>query len=73
MSDERPTSRNPSRKSFFERLGDAFTGEPKDREELLAIVREAHQNDILDDDSLRIIQGAMNSMTAARIPCGSSP
>ncbi|WP_196160117.1 HlyC/CorC family transporter [Reinekea sp. G2M2-21] len=60
MSDERPTSRSPGKKSFFERLGDAFTGEPKDREELLAIVQEAHQNDILDDDSLRIIQGAMN-------------
>jgi len=60
MSDERPTSRNPGKKSFFERLGDAFTGEPKDREELLAIVQEAHQNQILDDDSLRIIQGAMN-------------
>ncbi len=60
MSDDRPTSRNPSKKSFFERLGDAFTGEPKDRDELLAIVHEAHQNDILDDDSLRIIQGAMN-------------
>lgn len=60
MSDDRPTSRNPSKKSFFERLGDAFTGEPKDREELLAIVHEAHKNDILDDDSLRIIQGAMN-------------
>lgn len=60
MNDERPTSRNPGKKSFFERLGDAFTGEPKDRDELLAIVTEAHQNEILDDDSLRIIQGAMN-------------
>lgn len=60
MSDDRPTSRNPGKKSFFERLGDAFTGEPKDRDELLDIVHEAHKNDILDDDSLRIIQGAMN-------------
>jgi magnesium and cobalt transporter len=60
MSDDRPTSRNPGKKSFFERLGDAFTGEPRDRDELLAIVHEAHQNEILDDDSLRIMQGAMN-------------
>ncbi|ATX77534.1 HlyC/CorC family transporter [Reinekea forsetii] len=60
MSDDRPTSRNPGKKSFFERLGDAFTGEPKDSDELLAIVHAAHKNDILDDDSLRIIQGAMN-------------
>jgi magnesium and cobalt transporter len=60
MSDDRPTSRNPGKKSFFERIGGAFTGEPKDRSELLAIVQEAHQNEILDDDSLRIMQGAMN-------------
>lgn len=60
MSDDKSTSRSPGKKSFLERLGDAFTGEPKDREELLAIVQEAHSNDILDDDSLRIIQGAMN-------------
>ncbi|MEJ2044192.1 MAG: transporter associated domain-containing protein [Reinekea sp.] len=60
MNDERPTSRSPGKKSFFERLGDAFTGEPKDREDLLTVVHEAHTNDILDDDSLRIIQGALN-------------
>ncbi|TCS37607.1 HlyC/CorC family transporter [Reinekea marinisedimentorum] len=60
MSDERPSSRNPGKKTFLERLGDAFTGEPKDREDLLAIIQEAHQNKILDDDSLRIIHGAMN-------------
>ena len=44
MNDERPTSRSPGKKSFLERLGDAFTGEPKDRDELLAIIHEAHQN-----------------------------
>ena len=60
MNDERPTSRSPGKKSFFERLGDAFTGEPKDREDLLSIIQEAHKNEILEDDSLRIIQGAMN-------------
>ena len=60
MSDDRPTSRSPGKKSLFERLGDAFTGEPKDRDELLAIIHEAHENKILDDDSLRIIQGALN-------------
>lgn len=60
MSDDRPTSRNPGKKSFLERLGDAFTGEPRDKDELLAIVQEAHQNEIVDDDSLRIMQGAIN-------------
>ncbi len=60
MNDDRPTSRSPGKKSFFERLGDAFTGEPKDRDDLLSIIHEAHRNEILDDDSLKIIQGAMN-------------
>lgn len=60
MSDDKPTSRNPGKKTLLERLGDAFTGEPKDREELLAIIQESHSNDILDDDSLRIITGALN-------------
>ena len=59
MNDDRP-SRNPGKKSLFERLGDAFTGEPKDRNDILAIVQEALANEILDDDSLRIMQGAMN-------------
>jgi magnesium and cobalt transporter len=60
MSDDKSTSRNPGKKSLLERLGDAFTGEPRDRDELLAIISEAHQNDILDDDSMRIINGALN-------------
>lgn len=60
MSDDKPTSRNPGKKNLLERIGDAFTGEPKDREELLTIIQDAHSNDILDDDSLRIITGAMN-------------
>lgn len=60
MNDDKSTSRNPGKKTLLERLGDAFTGEPKDREELLTIIQDAHSNDILDDDSLRIITGAMN-------------
>lgn len=59
MTDDR-SSKNSPKKSFLERLGDAFTGEPKDREQLLEVVQEAHRNDILDDDSLRIMQGAIN-------------
>lgn len=60
MNDDKSTSRSPGKKSLLERLGGAFTGEPKDRDELLAVISEAHQNDILDDDSLRIIHGALN-------------
>lgn len=60
MSDERPTSSNPGRKSWLERLSDAFTGEPKDRDDLLSILNSAQENDILDGEAFKIIEGAMN-------------
>lgn len=60
MSDDHSTTRSTNKKSFFGRLGEAFNGEPKDRDALLAVVQDAHENDVLDDDSLRIIQGALN-------------
>ncbi|MEX2320134.1 MAG: transporter associated domain-containing protein [Saccharospirillum sp.] len=60
MSDERPTSSNPGRKSWLERLSDAFTGEPKDRDDLLTILNSAQENDILDNEAFKIIEGALN-------------
>jgi magnesium and cobalt transporter len=60
MSDERPTSSNPGRKSWLERLSDAFTGEPKDRDDLLSILNIAQENDILDGEAFKIIEGALN-------------
>ncbi|WP_028669384.1 HlyC/CorC family transporter [Saccharospirillum impatiens] len=60
MSDERPTSSNPGRKSWLERLSDAFTGEPKDRDDLLSILNSAQENDILDGEAFKIIEGALN-------------
>ncbi len=60
MSDERPTSSNPGRKSWLDRLSDAFTGEPKDRDDLLTILNSAQENDILDNEAFKIIEGALN-------------
>lgn len=60
MSDERPTSSNPGRRSWLERLSDAFTGEPKDREDLLNVLKDAQEKDILDTEAFKIIEGAMN-------------
>lgn len=60
MSDERPTSSHPGRKSWLERLSDAFTGEPKDRDDLLTILNSAQENDILDNEAFKIIEGALN-------------
>ncbi|MHA7881087.1 MAG: HlyC/CorC family transporter [Saccharospirillum sp.] len=60
MSDERPTSSNPGRRSWLERLSDAFTGEPKDRDDLLSVLKDAQDKDILDNEAFKIIEGAMN-------------
>ncbi|WP_108125935.1 HlyC/CorC family transporter [Saccharospirillum mangrovi] len=60
MSDERPTSSNPGRRSWLERLSDAFTGEPKDREDLLSVLKDAQDKDILDSEAFKIIEGALN-------------
>ena len=59
MNDDRPSSL-PSRKSWLERVAEAFTGEPKDRTDLKEILHEAHENQILDQEAFTIIEGALN-------------
>ena len=43
--------------SFFQRLSFALLGEPLDREQLLTQLREAQAQDILDGDSVAMIEG----------------
>lgn len=59
MAEDHP-SRNPGKKSWLERVAEAFAGEPKDREELKEILNDAHENEILDKEAFRIIEGALN-------------
>ncbi|MFT4633212.1 MAG: magnesium and cobalt transporter [Candidatus Pseudothioglobus sp.] len=46
-------------KSWLERLSNAFTGEPSSRDELIVLLRSAHQRDLLDAEVLSIIEGAL--------------
>lgn len=55
MSDEI----NAAPKSWFERLAQAFSGEPRNKEELIEILREAQANALLDQDTLTMIEGAL--------------
>lgn len=48
-----------SRPSFFERLSLLLLGEPEDREQLLALLRKAHERHLMDADALSIIEGAL--------------
>ena len=59
MSDDRPSS-GPSKKSWLVKVADVFAGEPKDRQDLKEILYEAQDNDILDKEVFRIIDGALN-------------
>jgi magnesium and cobalt transporter len=56
MNDERSES---SHKSWLERLGLALMGEPKDRDELMNMLRDAQQRELLDTDALTMMEGVL--------------
>lgn len=47
-------------RSWLTKLLDGFSGEPKSREELLAIIKEAAARQLLDQEALSIIEGALD-------------
>lgn len=57
MTEEPPNSHQD--KSWLERLAASFSGEPQSQEELLEVIRDAASNQLLDDEALGIIQGAL--------------
>jgi magnesium and cobalt transporter len=62
MSEDRPSAApgdGRQQRSWLERLGQVLQPEPKDREELLDIVKEARQRDLLDADAFSMIEGVL--------------
>lgn len=63
MNDDRPSSTTAAQegrhKSWLERLGQVLQGEPRDRDELLETLQEAHQRNLLDADALSMIRGVL--------------
>jgi magnesium and cobalt transporter len=57
MSEERTES--SYKPSWLERLGQAILGEPKDRDELVELLRDAQQRQLLDPQALRMMEGVM--------------
>ncbi len=55
MSDE---STDGGSRSLMDRIVHAMGGEPRDREELLELLRNAHQRNIFDADTLQMVEGA---------------
>ena len=56
MSEDRSSTEH---KSWLDKLTQAFAHEPKNRKELLEVLREAHLNKLLDSDALAIVEGAI--------------
>ncbi len=54
-----PDSPIPERRTWLERLGQAFSGEVRSREELIEELRTAQSNGLLAADTLGMIEGAM--------------
>lgn len=58
MKEDRP-SNGSTQRSWLERLSQALLGEPRDREELLELLRDAQRRDLFDADALAMIEGAL--------------
>jgi magnesium and cobalt transporter len=56
MDDTKVTSQH---RSWFERLSDMLVREPKDREQLMGILRDAGERDILSPDMLHMIESVL--------------
>ena len=57
MASDRPSQ--PAARSWAERLGLALLAEPRDRNQLLEILRGAHQRQLLDLDALAMLEGVL--------------
>ncbi len=62
MSDEHPssTTNDKHERSWLDKLLHAFSAEPKSRDELLEIIKDAADNQLLDQEALSIIEGALD-------------
>lgn len=61
MSDDNPHSANGSSgKSWAAKLLQIFTGEPKNREELVDLIQDAENRDLIDNDTKEMIEGVLD-------------
>lgn len=58
MSEDQ-SSNGSGRKSWIGRISKVFSSEPRDREELIALIRESCEKGILDAEAVAMIEGAL--------------
>ena len=56
---KQPQNEKVENRSWVERLGQALMGEPKDREDLVQLMRDAEKRELLGHDALAMIEGVL--------------
>ncbi len=59
MNDDIPDSSNSSSRGWLERLSRAFGGEPRNREDLLELLRAVAEQGLIEADTLAMLEGAL--------------
>ncbi|HLU62196.1 MAG TPA: transporter associated domain-containing protein [Gammaproteobacteria bacterium] len=65
MADDNPPSSNGNHtahggiRGWFERIGTVLSGEPRDREELLELLRDAQKRNLFDADAQAMLEGVL--------------
>lgn len=59
MNEDRPSTNGPGHRSWLERLSQVLFGEPRDREQLVEVLRESQRRELLDSDALAMIEGVL--------------
>ena len=59
---DRPSGAAPEgqQRNWLERISQLFSSEPKDKDELLQLLKEAQQSNLLDRDAVTMIEGVMD-------------
>ena len=58
MTEDRSSS-DPGEKSWIEKITHAFNSEPKSEQDLLDVLKSAYENDVIDNDVYKILDGAI--------------
>jgi magnesium and cobalt transporter len=59
MNEDPGSTNGPAHRSWWDRLGHLFSGEPRSREELIEELRAAQANGLLSGDTLTMVEGAI--------------
>lgn len=60
MSDDNPHSTNgSSNKSWLDKIKLSFSGEPKNKQDLVEVITDAEQNDVIDPQTREMIEGVI--------------